>query len=345
MRKLWLIIPLLVVAVAVTLMAQPTGTAQADNGPHRVGRGVAADGCAGCHRVHRGVNATLNTSEVETLCLTCHDGSGSDLNVVGGTNESTGGALRAGGFTNARINTSDPSLPTPGATPATTITIGVLAAPGGTTRSSHSVDGSAVTIWGNGAINATPYPGLAGTLECSSCHDPHGNGNYRILRPVPSGSGAPTPGYTIPDTYPKDEDAANHYDTSNYFDMTFTGSYLTDNILIDTSAWCAQCHTRYLAARRAPTPANASRVDSGDAIFKFRHTSAGYGYSATPGGGPTPNNRACITCHAVHGSNSTAGSFSGVVPDPAGVLATPASSNNKLLKMNNRGMCQKCHNK
>jgi predicted CXXCH cytochrome family protein len=322
-------------------------TANADNGPHVQGWGATPDGCAACHRVHRGINEFLLLNEVETLCLQCHDTGalGSDLDVMWGTNEGTGGALRAGGFERARIDTDDPSLPTPGATPAAILTIGVLAAPGELTQSSHSVDGSAQTIWGNGAITGASNPGLAGyDLSCGNCHDPHGNGNYRILRSIPSGSGAPTPGYAVPDNPPYP--TPKLYTTTNYFNMTFTGSTATDNILKDTSAWCSQCHTRYLAARRAALPADASRVDSGDPIFEFRHTSAGWGNSSAATPVASNNTRACITCHAVHGSNSTAGFYSGSVPNPDGVVpaATAQPSNNKLLKMNNRGMCQKCHN-
>ena len=366
MRKLWLIIPGLVAVVALAFLAQPTGTANADNGPHIKGWGATPDGCAACHRVHRGVNDFLLVEEVESLCASCHGNSalGSVLNVMAGSNEANGGALRAGGFETARINTTDQSLPisTVGTAEsgaqcrngidddADTVvddgcpaSIEALAAVDAEpTQSRHTTDGTAQTIWGNGAISAVSNPGLAAySLSCGECHDPHGNGNYRILRSVPSGSGGA--GYAIPDTYPKNEDAGN-YSTGNYFDMTFTGSTTTDNILKDTSAWCAQCHTRYLAARRAPAPADASRVDSGDAIFEFRHTSAGWGNSSAVPPVASNNNRACITCHATHGSNATAaGTYSGSVPDPDGIVGS-GSANSKLLKMNNRGMCQKCHN-
>jgi predicted CXXCH cytochrome family protein len=363
-----------VLIFAVTAFAAPK--ASADNGPHTSGLGVDTDGCASCHRVHRGVNDTLNLAAVADICLTCHGNGapGSILNVSAGTSEGTGagaGALRAGGFEFARINTADPSLPIPrfpaGSTSSADNDNGVsvcyadgidqdgdgvaddgcrphinaLAAPGGATQSSHSVDGSLQTIWGNGAISGVANPGLAGyDLECGKCHDPHGNGNYRILRTIPDGSGGA--GYAIPDTYPKDEDAGD-YATTNYFDMTFTGDEATDEILKDTAAWCAQCHTRYLATRRDPAgAAYQSRVDSGDAIFTFRHTSSGQSYSSS--GVASNVNRACITCHATHGSNAIAGTDSGAVPDPAGVAGTGAA-NSKLLKMNYRGMCQKCHNK
>jgi len=375
LRKRWLVVPALVL-VALAFMALPTGTARADNGPHRAGWGVATDGCASCHRVHRGLNESLLRYEVETLCMSCHgdDVLGSVLNVKSGTNESTRRALRGGGFVRARINTADPSLPIPrfpaGSGTSANDTgvsvcyqdgidqdadtvaddgcrplIGVLAAPGALTQSSHSVDGSLQTIWGNGEIDPVANPGLADyDLECGKCHDPHGTGTYRILREVPSGSGGG--GYVIPDTYPRDEDAPGHYDRTNYFDMTFTGNEATDNILKDTSAWCAQCHTRYLAARRAALPADASREDSGDGIFAFRHTSAGWGNSSATPPVASNNNRACITCHAAHGSPATAGEFSGPVPDPGAAEGSGiGAANSKLLKMNNRGMCQKCHNK
>src|SRR3989304_10503076 len=176
LRKLWLIIPVLVAVVALAFMAQPTGTANAENGPHIKGWGATPDGCAACHRVHRGVNDFLLVEEVESLCASCHgnDALGSVLNVMAGSNEANGGALRAGGFETARINTADSSLPisTVGTAEsgaqcrngidddadgviddACPPTLGVLAAPGQSTQSSHSVDGSLQTVWGNGALS------------------------------------------------------------------------------------------------------------------------------------------------------------------------------------------------
>jgi len=379
LRKLWLIIPGLVAVVALAFLAQPTGTANADNGPHIKGWGATPDGCAACHRVHRGVNDFLLVEEVESLCASCHGNSalGSVLNVMAGSNEANGGALRAGGFETARINTTDQSLPISTVGTAESgaqcrngidddadtvvddgcpVTIGALAAASAQpTQSKHSTDGSAQTIWGNGAVNAVANPGLAGeALTCGNCHDPHGNGNYRILRSIPGGSGGA--GYTVPDTYPK---ATADYSTANYFNMYFgatpanpmtepPGAVPGTSILYDTSNWCAQCHTRYLAEQGTDSsgkPASGgSRVDSGDAIFKFRHTSMGYGYSTRAPAGFKYNTRACITCHATHGSNATAsGSFSGSVPLPDNTVGAGAADS-RLLKMDNRGVCQKCHN-
>jgi predicted CXXCH cytochrome family protein len=58
--------------------------------------------------------------------------------------------------------------------------IGVLAS-GTATTSTH---GGVGNVWGNGAVNSGA--GVAGvTLDCAKCHNPHGNGQYRILQTEP----------------------------------------------------------------------------------------------------------------------------------------------------------------
>lgn len=376
MKKTTLLIGI-IAGIAVSLLAvmgSGGGTASADNGPHvTTGSDATPDKCAGCHRIHTGQNEYLlkDAGTIEDFCFSCHGngGPGSDLAAQEGTfyGETTPGApygsktasttvgLRAGGFDTARIDTTDPSQSVSGAptpTPVVTVTIGVLAVPEAV-NSLHAID-VAGTMWGNGAIG-TAGAGPSYTLECTTCHDPHGNGNYRILRSVPTGSGGA--GYAIPDTYPK---AASDYTTSNYFNMYFGGATPApmpagpsvtpapgQSILVDTSSWCAQCHTRYLArsGRTIPPASEASRADSGDAIFTYRHTSAGWGISSTSGNS-SYNNRACITCHASHGSNSSMpGAYSSSVEWPDGSTVNPATDPQRasLLKMDNRGMCRKCH--
>jgi predicted CXXCH cytochrome family protein len=177
--------------------------ALADNGPHISNAGTTAigagpDGCAGCHRIHsaKSDNGMLLVNASETaLCETCHQGgAGATTDVVNGVQYQapTGGALtsplqalRGGGFTNAMIGAG-------AATRAFTATGGIdntqslvpVGAGEGTT-SDHGL-GSPTTMWGSGAISSAGNVGSAVTLECGSCHDPHGNGNYRILRPVGS---------------------------------------------------------------------------------------------------------------------------------------------------------------
>ena len=65
--------------------------------------------------------------------------------------------------------------------------IGVLAN-GTASTSTHSGLG---TVWGNGAINLGA--GVANvTLDCAKCHNPHGNGQYRILQTLPGEDWAAT---------------------------------------------------------------------------------------------------------------------------------------------------------
>src|ERR1035437_851496 len=95
------------------------GSAQADNGPHSIVMGpngattaVSTEGagqCANCHRAHTAQTSTLTLQAQPALCLNCHAGLGSQLDVVDGVTPN-GAALRGGGFTTAAINSG------PGAT-------------------------------------------------------------------------------------------------------------------------------------------------------------------------------------------------------------------------------------
>jgi predicted CXXCH cytochrome family protein len=301
---------------AVAFVFGGTPTASADAGPHiATGSDATPDKCAGCHRIHTGQNEYLlkEAGSVEEFCYSCHGngGPGSDLAVQEGKyygfgdgppygGKATFGALRGGGFEMALIDTDDP----------TPDFIGRLttAEP---VQSWHTVDGTTTgTLWGNGAIGSG-VGALNFTMDCGTCHNPHGNGQYRILRPIPNGSGAAAPVNVTDQPDPK------NYGANNYLYMG------ADVSLSQISSWCATCHTRYLAS---------SMADSGDAIYAYRHRSDG------------SSNRACITCHASHGTNALMpGEYSSTVEWPGGGSGTTDNNNSRLLKMNNRGICIKCH--
>ncbi len=311
-------------AVWLLLAAVPV---LADNGPHQMGAGAIADTCAGCHRAHTAKAPQLLLQVQPALCYTCHGaaGTGASTDVESGIaytlasrNGSAGtvaGALRGGGFANARIDSAAPT----GQTNTYSNTAGVIPvkALGAAVTSTHVVDGTTATAWGNGALG-TPGAGASIQLRCGSCHDPHGNGNYRILRPVPQQSGGAAVSIT-------DETPTKVYTTTNYWSVAATNSasFLTSN-----SAWCTTCHTRYLAG------ANSGGTASVDAIFTYRHRS-----DVTTAGGPN-----CVQCHVAHGSNAAQGTFSQAVKNPDGTTATPVTDS-RLLRIDNRGVCQMCHNK
>jgi predicted CXXCH cytochrome family protein len=198
----------------------------ADNGPHVASKSdMTVDRCAGCHRAHTAQDSYLLKTAQTSLCETCHDGTGATTDVIKGVSTGTGGgALRAGGFEFALIDSKS------GVTKAS---VGTLAdATVSASTSAHTV-GQAGTAWGGGPSGKD---GTTITLECGSCHDPHGNGNYRILRPVPADAAGLTlaPAVAITSIKPTGYWIAAGRNTYTY-EVTTTAAHQfkpTDNITI-----------------------------------------------------------------------------------------------------------------
>jgi hypothetical protein len=139
--------------------------------------------------------------------------------------------------------------------------------------------------------------------------------------------------------------------SSGYFQPNLDGMWPTANgspaSPLGISAWCSQCHQRYLGR-------SVYDKSSGDAVFTYRHSGEGtLGY----------NGRQCTTCHVSHGTNAAstgkaaAEEAPGGAPPPAATTwpldtgtfpaaittANTANPNSRLLKMDNRGICLKCH--
>ncbi len=379
----------------------------ADGGPHvaDANSGVStltADGCAGCHRAHTGQGSNLLAQpDEEALCLSCHGaaGTGATTDVESGIQYALGtvdvrdpavvaGALRSGGFVEARIDSGDPSrISYPRlffSAYATWFSADVpVLGDGQPTTSAHlHLDGATFAsapgiAWGNGATGSGAGPAV--DLSCASCHNPHGNGQYRILNPIPGdGTGsmaevssdvtvtdaslptgtdaAGTRNYTVKwgrtladvvdETYPDGGTGATGGDywrrylpwdgvpgwngssataaSGSFGDkpMYVPGGTNLTSFRAQITAWCSACHTRYDQVTGATT-------DTGDPIFRYRHD---------------VGQNECTQCHVAHGSNaSMAGdgstAFSADYPYPDGT--TSASS--RLLKIDNRGTCQACH--
>lgn len=361
----------------------------ADNGPHVASvnsgsAGINADACAGCHRAHTAQASYLLIEEEATMCLVCHgpSGAGATTNVVDGIqyaafNHASGvaGALRGGGFSQARIGSNAAqrlsfSLPIAFGRGFTGLV--PVASTGAPTTSAHmNLDGSAWgpgVAWGNGPDATTVYPGPEVSIECTTCHNPHGNGKYRILNPIPapvasSGStfvpaavaanvtDAPavpsgeTRNYTNPpaqylsqlaaDTNPRDYwrycapnwqscGGTNRGEKPNGLNAT--------NFATQISAWCSTCHSRYLAG------GSSAEFPTTDPLYTYRHTTTVF-----------PQ---CTQCHVSHGSNAVMSGWNSTheaypnADGPGGTLvpfSVTADTDSRLLKVDNRGTCQMCH--
>jgi predicted CxxxxCH...CXXCH cytochrome family protein len=298
---------ILLVICLLGLLCLPTRRVLADNGPHG-GYTATTDSCAGCHRAHSAPVADLLEDNVSSLCYTCHGnaGTGADTNVVDGVylerdanNEIPpegipNRGLRGGGFVNALMDSNRDGASA--STPST---------------STHLSDGSSGIAWGNGAIGSGS--GASISLSCTSCHDPHGGGTYRILRTTPIGSGAELP-VIVGDEVIK-----------NYTVISDTNAYIGDPygvLAAPLSSWCSQCHTRYTA------DSGSGHTYSGDDIFAYRHTTAGVN---------------CVGCHVAHGSSAVMGDYSGAVLWPDGTNTPGGDLRSSLLRVDNRGVCAYCH--
>lgn len=330
----------LLILVAAALILMTSAPVNADNGPH--GNYTATtDACAGCHRAHtaQGDNLLVAGTSYD-LCLTCHgtDGNGADTNVSDGVYlqrddeaESpdegvVNRGLRGGGFLNARMDTS-----WSGGAASALVT------------SSHIWNDSGGVAWGGGDIGSGPGSGM--NLSCVSCHDPHGgaggmnSATYRILRVTPLGSGGDV-------TVLADENPKNY--TVDDGSGKYFGQAYEEQLYSNIAYWCAQCHDRYLAL------SDSGHTDSGDPIFAYRHISVGTGCGCHDmHGGPPPTGNpeyrhdplSCLTCHVAHGSSASMSGYAGDVPWPDGSTSPGGNARSALLRVDNRGTCQLCHDK
>jgi predicted CXXCH cytochrome family protein len=369
----------------------------ADGGPHQLTvnngtAGISGD-CAACHRAHTAQAESMLKEEVPGLCLLCHNGTGATTNVVDGFQYvpaglsgegNVMGGLRGGGFSYALIDSSHASRifsPYPMANKGK---VPVLADEAkALVTSTHGAAGGA-TVWGNGPTG-TDTPGAGPVaLTCVACHNPHGNGQYRILATTPSEEWTAdgVPGWQTPPTSVEVTDTDNPLDlVRNY--TVLPGSFAADvvtagysatqgdywrryvldwrvagsrdpmqtgwngytptnaasngvnppnNSLGMMTAWCVQCHTRYSGIADIDSGLPPVLFSTGDAIYDYRHDTMNLG---------------CLQCHVSHGSNAvmTPGTASADFPWPNDPPLGPGFGNDdsRLLKIDNRGTCQMCH--
>ncbi len=349
--------------LAILLLLVGAGVATADNGPHMTagsGGGTSsflADACATCHRAHTAASGGRQTP-TQLLCFACHNSAaaGATTNVEDGEVAGTSHGLRGGGFVNALMDTS---------------WLG-----GATSRSTTSMhlvkDGATGTMWGAGAFGSGVGAAKI-ALGCLSCHDPHGNGNYRILRNLPKDSPSKWP-VNVADQTVKVYGVASA--DNKYFGEVYGGGDY--QVQAQLTRWCASCHTRMDAT------ATSAVTSSGDPVHNYRHstriatddvTSCAICHATAGGTDPAPDPfkvtqavahvPICLSCHVAHGTAAAMGPNSALVSYPgdgaettpdadptptpaAGATPGPTPSTDDightaLLRLDNRGVCGGCH--
>ena len=314
---------LFVFALAIVLSLALVGTASANGGPHG-GYTATTDACAGCHRAHTAVgpNLLVQTSTY-ALCMSCHGsaGTGADTNVADGfflstrstsmhgtANTTDNAPLLAGGFTNYKL---------------------------AAVTSSHDISTGSGTgslgAWGNGLTNRGVAVNITDVqFNCASCHDPHGSPNYRITKATVNG---------VAVAVAQVDEAAKDYDTEGWG----TGQ----------SNLCAACHGAY-----HKTAAGQGSLLDGTTYTHRVDMSYAYGANANPetfgmsgyflplAESGTNNTVACQTCHLPHGSSAAMTGIANGGPTGTGVVpGDTTATDSALLRLDNRAVCEVCHQK
>jgi len=161
----------IILTIACVVVLGATGIVLADSGPHAQ---MVSDPttCAACHRTNSTTGSpALLAADVYTLCMSCHDGTGANTNVAEGV-YSSGGDDATGDANIGAAHTPDGAALLGG---------GFVSYKGKPVTSAHNSMGNVAEAWGNGTARGE-RASLAQAVTCTSCHNPHGSGNYRMLR-------------------------------------------------------------------------------------------------------------------------------------------------------------------
>lgn len=419
----------IILALAVLMVALTAGTAFANFGPHG-GYALDTDACAGCHRAHTSFSTVTwadsnnnshsallvsSAATMQEFCYACHGDAapGASTNVQSGVFDSGpsgyAGQAVGGGILYATNSSFDATL-NGGGFDRVPSAVGFAS-----TTSMHDMGKGAATdpMWGAGS--SAP---VGADLTCTSCHDPHGSSNYRLLKDQVNGH--TVGGYVNDVPQPFVFSAETNYPTSGWLKhdpgasqmTTYTPNYTTAIYKFvngdvysagaprSMSTWCSACHEQYNVRSSAYSYGGYEAADAtrnagglvagvGTSIgMRVRHrhpvnvpiatvTQAnGWGSDAItssvlplekrPGalaGETTWTSQdylGCLTCHRAHGTAaqmsgwavSSLNTSASKVPSwyPEKVLATVPSGVNPnfssaMLRSDNRGVCERCHNK
>jgi len=319
---------LLVIPLVILLLVMGVSLVSANGGPHG-DYTATTDSCAGCHRTHTAEGPRLLVSDsTYNLCMSCHGSTATGAN----TNVDDGYYLAsrdddAGNRDHGAANTPDYSLLLGG---------GFENYDGLGTTSAHDMgEGSTDVAWGYDVDRGLGAAITDMEFSCASCHDPHGSSNYRILKEYVNEEG-------IISVEQVDEDAKD-YDTEQW------GS--------GTSQLCAACHTSYHETV-ANVGSDESIQDYGGGFTHRVDMPYGYRGNANPetvgftdddgvnvrvplAETDSSDRVVCMTCHLPHGSSAT---MFGIT-DGAGLPGETSATDSALLRLDNRAVCEACHQK
>jgi predicted CXXCH cytochrome family protein len=244
--------------------------------------------------------------------------------------------------------------------------------------------GSTSTVDATGNYPTLLGTGNKIVMDCGTCHDPHGSSNYRILKDVVNGVavGGYSGSAADPDPTPFVVSNETGYPVGGFrlhlsYNAGYVANYTTPQYAKapggDTSkgmvGWCVGCHTTY--AEKTTT------YNAGDGFgFVDRHkhpmnvplsnfkgpralsiASLTLPLAHDIGAShPLVNSSSdwidCLTCHNAHGASTIMTGYANVAdpvndlrPDTGLSGGVPPTNDSALLKMNNRGVCEACHNK
>ena len=244
--------------------------------------------------------------------------------------------------------------------------------------------GSTSSVDATGNYPALYGTGNKIVMDCGTCHDPHGSSNYRILKDIVNGVvvGGYDSSVSATDPAPTPFVVSNEvgYPAGGFrLHVSYTG-YVPDytkaqyakapgsDATKGMTGWCAGCHTVYTAQtskyqgadgfgfidrHRHPVNVPLSNfagprsVVVTDNVLPLDH--------AIGASHPLVNKDAdwveCLTCHNAHGASTIMTGYANVF-DPAndntpnsGIGGLPPVNDSALLKLDNRAVCEACHNK
>ena len=265
--------------------------------------------------------------------MTCHGSSGTGAN----TNVNDGKYMARNPNVNGTTST---------AVNADLIAGGFTTYKGSPVTSRHDVISETITsAWGISGTNRGALGTMSGgALRCSSCHNPHGSPNYRMMNTTINS-------VAISVTL-TDEGSAKNYGAEHWS--------------ADISTACDGCHKSYHVTSSGSASDPAVAVNGGF-THRVDRTTSKASYLATTGismrGGVTvtlpfasqyvtstltadDKMIVCETCHLVHGSSSLMSGFANGGPTLSGVQpGNTTSGDSALLRADNRGVCEACHQK